>query len=79
MDELLFDCFSTWLDLGPDVDLAQEIPRLWQRQKALDGLIDGTVDEADMEDLLADHGINPHEWVEVGEENLIWTLSQCPG
>lgn len=80
MDDLVFEAFSTIANLGaPGVDPQIEIRRLWERQKAIDGLLEGTVPIDVVEDMLAEHDINPHEWAEEGEENLIVLLSQCPG
>lgn len=75
-----FDAFSTWADLGnPDADPQEEIRRLWERQRAIDGLLSGTIPIDYVEDMLAEHDIDPYEWAEVGEQNLIVNLSQCPG
>lgn len=74
--------FDTYLDLSVDLSPAefeQECQRLVQRQKAIADLLAGKESISTVEAMLAEHDINPYEWAETAEQNLIWMLNSCPG
>lgn len=71
--------FATWFQPTPDMsleDIQGEIDRLYRRQRAISGLLEGTVDEDYVTDLLMQDGVDPHLWLEVAEDNLEFLLSQ---
>ncbi len=69
--------FDTYLVLDPNLsesELEQEIAFLIRRQEAIYGLLDGTRHLDEVEAMLAEDGLDPYEWAEIGEQNLIWML-----
>ncbi|WNZ28177.1 hypothetical protein HJG54_35275 (plasmid) [Leptolyngbya sp. NK1-12] len=72
--------FDTYLTLDPALtqsELEAEIARLVRRQKAIAGLLDGTVPVDVVEEMLFEDQIDPYEWAEVAEQNLIYLLQSC--
>lgn len=47
-----------------------ELARLAQRNRAIQSCVTGNLDVDVLLDLLAEHCIDPDEWIEVSEENL---------
>lgn len=71
MDEL--SPFLTWFtpEEGMNAaDMQLEIERLFRRQQAITALLDDRIDEEVVYDLLADDGINPHDWVTNAIDNF---------
>lgn len=69
--------FDTYLTLDPNLsesDLNNQIAQLVQRQDAIYGLLAGTVPVDYVEELLFEQEIDPYEWAEVAEQNLIYLL-----
>lgn len=73
-----FSVFDTTYIDHPDYNSSDhdaECRRLFARQRAIQGLIDGTVDPDYLLDLLEDQGVSPTEYVETVEDNLLWLVS----
>lgn len=69
--------FDTWLTLDPNLtqsELDAEIAALIQRQKAIAGLLSGTVPLDVVEEMLFEQAIDPYQWAETSEQNLIYLL-----
>lgn len=69
--------FDTYLTLDPNLteaELNAQIASLMQRQTAIAGLLDGTVPVDVVEEMLFEDDIDPYEWAEVAEQNLIAML-----
>lgn len=66
------DPLLTWADLSPgqEVDVDQEIQRLFQRQQALDRLVAGQMDTNDYLDLLDSHGLDVDRYVDLASNNI---------
>lgn len=70
MDNLTpFLTFATFDASMSESDWQSEIEHLFRRQQAIAGLLDGTVDEDVVYDMLAEDDINPHEWVDAAIDN----------
>lgn len=55
-------------------ELATELQRLYDRQRAIAALLRGELPVDYVEDMLAEHGIDPYDWAEIAEGNLILML-----
>lgn len=72
--------FDTYLTLDPNLtqsELEQEIAFLVRRQEAIYGLLDGTRHIDEVEAMLAEDGIDPYQWAETAEQNLIWIVEHA--
>jgi hypothetical protein len=71
--------FCTWFTPSPEMsasDIQKEITRLYRRQKALDALAYGELDEDQWWDLLAEDGIEPDAWIQTSAENAVFLLGR---
>lgn len=69
--------FDTYLTLDSNLSEAElnaEIASLIQRQNAIAGLLAGTVPVDVVEEMLFESEIDPYEWAEMAEQNLIALL-----
>lgn len=74
--------FDTYLDLDSNLspeEFEAECQRLVERQQAIAGLLAGTVPLDYVEAMLDEHGIDPYQWAEVGESNLVYMLNTWGG
>lgn len=74
--------FDTYLNLDPQLSEAEfqaECDRLVQRQNAIAGLLKGETPVEQVEEMLFQHGIDPFEWAETAEDNLLWLLTHPYG
>lgn len=65
--------FATWLtpETGMSTtELQAEIQQLYARQKAIDAVLHGELDEDSLYDLLMEHCIDPNDWAETAIENV---------
>jgi hypothetical protein len=70
MDELTpLLTYATFQEGMSEQDWQREIEHLFCRQQAIAGLLDGTVEEDVVYDMLAEDDINPHEWVDAAIDN----------
>lgn len=75
MDEL--DPLLTLFIVHPDYnssDERAEADRLFQRQRAVGGLLDGSVAVDYCLDLLAEQGIDPLGWIDAVVDNTEWAM-----
>lgn len=71
--------FCTFFTPTPDMSLADiqsEIAKLYQRQKAIDAVVHGEMDEDELYDLLMEHAIDPEDWAETVADNIEILLGQ---
>jgi hypothetical protein len=75
MDELepLLTVFVDHPDYNKSDEQA-EADRLFQRQQAIAGLLDGSVPVDYCLDLLEAQGINPHAWIDASLQNMEWAM-----
>lgn len=65
--------FATWFtpEAGMSAtDIQTEISNLYARQKAIDAVLHGELDEDSLYDLLMEHCIAPNEWAETAISNI---------
>lgn len=65
--------FSTWFTPVAGMnqgEIQAEIARLYQRQKAIDAVLHGEMDEDDFFCLLAEHEVDPDEWAATSIANV---------
>ena len=55
-------------------DAFAEADRLFQRQQAISGLLDGSVPIDYCLDMLDEHGIDPHGWIDTVVANTEWAM-----
>jgi len=74
--------FDTWLDLSVPLspeEFEQECQRLIRRQAAITALLEGKESISTVEEMLFEDGIDPYDWAEIAEGNLIWMIDQWDG
>lgn len=76
----LYRPFDTLLASNPDFnqsDVNQEIELLFQRQKMIEGFVDGSVSANDLLEFMADQLIEVDQYVEEVEENVSLILNHA--
>ncbi|MBE9182876.1 hypothetical protein IQ268_30535 [Oculatella sp. LEGE 06141] len=56
-------------------DWQREIDRLFRRQQAIASVVAGRLDDDVLYDLLAEDGIDPHQWVDASIDNCEFLAS----
>lgn len=71
--------FATWFtpETGMSAsDINTEIRGLYARQKAIDAMLNGELDEDSLYDLLMEHCIEPEEWAETAIQNISFLMGE---
>jgi hypothetical protein len=72
---LPFSTFATVTDVMTPEECQLEIEALYQRQTAIAQLLAGTLQVDYVYDLLAEYGVNPHDWEDAVEENINYLIT----